>query len=156
DGMVRRGEEKLSALLQESLHLATRSGAAKPADFTRVIVDTTVQPKAITFPTDAKLLQRAREHLVKLAHKHGVKLRQSYVRVGKFALIRHQRYAHAKQFKRANRALKTLRTYLGRVIRDIARKIDGDVWLKEVIFGPILSRARRVRDQKQRQRAPKV
>jgi transposase, IS5 family len=58
------------ALLQESLHLATRSGAAKPDDFTRVIVDTTVQPTAITFPTDAKLLQRARERLVKLAQKH--------------------------------------------------------------------------------------
>jgi len=48
-----------------------------------------------------------------------VPLRQSYARVGKFALIRHQRYAHAKQFKRTNRMLKKLRTYLGRVIRDI-------------------------------------
>jgi IS5 family transposase len=55
-----------------------------------------------------------------------VKLRQSYARVGKFALIQHQRYAHAKQFKRANRALKKLRTYLGRVIRDITRKIEDD------------------------------
>ncbi len=54
------GEERLVALLQESLAAATRSGAAKPSDFTRVIVDTTVQPKAITFPTDAKLLARAR------------------------------------------------------------------------------------------------
>jgi hypothetical protein len=85
-----------------------------------------------------------------------VELRQSYARVGKFALIKHQRYAHAKQFKRANRALKTLRTYLGRVIRDIARKIEGDVWLKEMVFGPILSLARRVRDQKQHSRGPKV
>jgi IS5 family transposase len=151
----RMGEEKLIALLQESLHLATRSGAAKPADFTRVIVDTTVQPKAITFPTDAKLLQRARERLVKLAQKHGVRLRQSYVRVGKFALIRHQRYAHAKQFKRANRALKTLRTYLGRVSRDIGRKIAGDSGLKEIFAQP-LRLARRVHEQRQRQRGPKV
>lgn len=44
--------------MQESPHLATRSGAAKPADFTKMIVDTTVQPKAITFPTDAKLVHR--------------------------------------------------------------------------------------------------
>lgn len=50
----RMGEEKLTALLQESLSLATRAGAAKPADFTRVIVDTTVQPKAVAFPTDAR------------------------------------------------------------------------------------------------------
>jgi IS5 family transposase len=151
----RMGEEKLVALLQESLSLATRSGAAKPADFTRVIVDTTVQPKAITFPTDAKLLQRARERLVKLAQKHGVKLRQSYVRVGKFVLIKHQRYAHAKQFKRANRSLKTLRTYLGRVSRDISRKIAGDADLKGIFVQP-LRLARRVHEQRPRQRGPKV
>jgi hypothetical protein len=76
------------------------------------------------FPTDAKLLNRAREILVRLAARHGVDLRQSYVRVGKYALIKHQRYAHAKQFKRANRSLRKLRTYLGRVIRDIARRIE--------------------------------
>jgi IS5 family transposase len=113
----RMGAEKLTALLQESLHLATRTGAAKPSDFARVIIDTTVEPQAVAFPTDAKLLHRAREHLVRLAQRHGVNLRQSYQRVGKKALIRHQRYAHAKQFKRANRALRTLRTQLGRVIR---------------------------------------
>jgi IS5 family transposase len=82
-----------------------------------------VQPKNAMFSTDAKLLNGAREILVRLAGKHGVTLRQSYVRVGKYALIKHQRYAHAKQFKRANRSLRTLRTYLGRVIRDIAPKI---------------------------------
>jgi IS5 family transposase len=50
-------------------------------------------------------LNRAREILVRLAKRRGLPLRQTYVRVGKFALIKHQRYAHAKQFKRANRAL---------------------------------------------------
>src|SRR5260221_6835167 len=98
----------------------------KPSELSRVIVDTTVQPKNITFPTDAKLLNRAREKLVKLAKQLGVELRQSYTRVRKFALIQHQRYAHAKQFKRANTALRTRKTYLGRVIPDIARKIDRD------------------------------
>lgn len=151
----RMGEEKLIALLQESLATATRTGAAKPADFTRVIVDTTVQPKAIAFPTDARLLHRARERLVRLAQKHGVALRQSYVRVGKVALIRYQRYAHAKQFKRARRALKSLRTQLGRVIRDVDRKIGNDAALGE-IFTPQLRLARRVRAQQQRQRGPKV
>ena len=136
----RMGEERLQALLQESLAVATRTGAMKPSELSRVIVDTTVQPKNITFPTDAKLLNRAREKLVKLAKQQGVKLRQSYARVGKFALIKHQRYAHAKQFKRANRALRTLKTYLGRVIRDIARKIDGDHGL-EASFAPLLSLA---------------
>jgi IS5 family transposase len=63
----RMGEEHLAALIQESLSVATRTGAAKPVDFSKVIVDTTVQPKAIAFPTDAKLTHRARERLVRLA-----------------------------------------------------------------------------------------
>jgi transposase, IS5 family len=151
----RMGGDKLMALLQESLHTATRLGAAKPADFTRVIVDTTVQPKAITFPTDAKLLHHARERLVRLARKHGVTLRQSYARVGKTALIRHQRYAHAKQFKRANRALRSLRTQLGRVVRDIGRKIADNDALREVFAMPLWL-ARRVREQRQRQRGRKI
>jgi transposase, IS5 family len=91
----RMGEERLQALLQESLAVATRTGAMKPSDLARIIVDTTVQPKNITFPTDAKLVNRAREKLVKLAKRLGVVLRQSYARVGKIELIKHQRYAHA-------------------------------------------------------------
>ena len=151
----RMGEERLAALIQESLSVAVRTKAIKPSELSRVIVDTTVQPKNVMFPTDAKLLNRAREKLVRLAQRHGVALRQSYARVGKFALIKHQRYAHAKQFKRANRALKTLRTYLGRVIRDIGRKIEGNSGL-EAAFAKLLSLARRVREQQQRQRGPKV
>jgi transposase, IS5 family len=152
----RMGEEKMKALLQESLSIATKTGAVKPAQLSEVIVDTTVQPKNVMFPTDARLLNRAREILVRMAKAHGVYLRQSYARVGKFALIQHQRYAHAKQFKRANRQLKRLRTYLGRVIRDVGRKIEGDAWLEHVVFEPVLRLARRVRDQKARQRGPKV
>lgn len=151
----RMGEDKLQALIQESLSVATRTGAIKPSELSRVIVDTTVQPKNAMFPTDAKLLNRAREILVRLASKHGVDLRQSYVRVGKYTLIKHQRYAHAKQFKRANRSLRKLKTYLGRVIRDIARKIDGDEVMQQ-IFARSLSLARTVRDQKQHQRGYKV
>jgi len=151
----RMGEEKLVALIQESLNAATRTGAAKPSDFAKVIVDTTVQPKAVAFPTDAKLMHRARERLVRLAKKHGVTLRQSYARVGKHALIAYQRYAHAKQFKRANRALRSVRTYLGRVLRDIGRKIRDDANLRQTFAEP-LSLAFRVRHQRQNQRGRKV
>jgi len=153
----RMGEEKLQALLQESLSVATKTEAIKPADLNRIIVDTTVQPKNVMFPTDARLLNRAREILVRRAKRHGLALRQSYARVGKFALIKHQRYAHAKQFKRANRALRMLKTYLGRVIRDIARKIEGRTdLLGEIVLGRMLALARRVLDQKQLQRGRKV
>lgn len=152
----RMGEEKISALLQESLAVAVRTGAMKPSDTRRVIVDTTVQPKNVMFPTDAKLINRAREKLVDLARRHGLALRQSYVRVGKWALIKHQRYAHAKQFKRANRALRTLRTYLGRTIRDISRQIAGEKSSLKPVFATLLHLAGRVLEQRKRQQGKKV
>ena len=151
----RMGEEKIIALLQESLNVAVKTGAMKPSDTRRIIVDTTVEPKNVMFPTDAKLINRAREKLVKLAQKLGVDLRQSYVRVGKLALIKHQRYAHAKQFKRANKALRKLKTYLGRTIRDITRQIAGEESL-QAMFKRLLNLAGRVLAQDRHQRGAKV
>jgi IS5 family transposase len=151
----RMGEDRLVALIQESLNVATKTGAAKPSDFSKVIVDTTVQPKAIAHPTDAKLMHRAREKLVRLAKKHGLALRQSYQRVGKYALIAYQRYAHAKQFKRARRQLRKLRTILGRVERDIARKVRANAALRDIFVKPLWL-AERVREQRQNQRGKKV
>ena len=135
--------------------LAVKTGAMKPSDTRRVIVDTTVQPKNVMFPTDAKLINRARERLVRLAKKVGIDLRQSYVRVGKLALIKHQRYAHAKQFKRANKALRKLKTYLGRTIRDIGRQIAGDDELTRSSAGRC-TWPPRVLEQNRRQRGRKV
>lgn len=151
----RMGEERIAALLQESLHVALTTGAMKPSDTKRVIVDTTVQPKNVMFPTDAKLINRAREKLVKLARKVGIELRQSYRRVGKLALIKHQRYAHAHQFKRAGKALRKLKTYLGRTIRDIGRQIAGEDDLKAIFLRP-LHLAGRVLEQNRHSRGRKV
>jgi len=150
----RMGEERIAALLQESLSVAVKTGAMAPQDTRRVIVDTTVQPKNVMFPTDAKLLNRAREKLVTLARKTGLELRQSYTRVGKFALIKQQRYAHAKQFKRASKALRRLKTYLGRTIRDIGRQIAGDGQLQDIFRQP-LHLASRVLEQRQNRRGKK-
>jgi IS5 family transposase len=127
----RLGEEPLVGLLQESLSVAHKTGALATRDLERVVVDTTVQPKAIAHPTDARLCHRALEKLVDLAKRHNLPLRQSYLRVAKRAAIMVGRYTHAHQFKRARRALKFLRTRLGRLIRDIGRKIAGNEMLKE-------------------------
>jgi IS5 family transposase len=127
----------------------------KVGDLREVVVDTTVQEKAVAFPTDAKLLARSRIRLVRLARRLGVRLRQSYTRVGKAALIKHQRYAHAKQFKRANRQLRRLKTYLGRVVRDIERKMAGRPAL-DTLARRELFNAGRVLTQNQRQRGRKV
>jgi IS5 family transposase len=151
----RLGEEQLVALVQESLSVAHRTGALATRDLERVVVDTTVQPKAIAHPTDARLCHRALEKLVDLAKRNGVPLRQSYRRVAKRAVIMIGRYTPAHQFKRARRQLRFLRTRLGRVIRDIRRRIDGNEALKQR-FANLLALAHRVRFQDHRQRGPKV
>jgi len=151
----RLGEEQLVALIQESLSVAHKLGALATRDLERVVVDTTVQPKAIAHPTDARLCHRAIEKLVDLARRNGVPLRQSYRRVAKRAAIMVGRYTHAHQFKRARRELKFLRIRLGRVIRDIRRKIADDAALGER-FSALLALAYRVRFQDHRQRGPKV
>ncbi|MGY2932204.1 hypothetical protein ACVWZ6_001806 [Bradyrhizobium sp. GM6.1] len=102
-------------MLAESLRVAHEAGALRSQDIKRVTVDTTVQPKAITFPTDAKLLHAAIKGPNRLARKHGVKLRQSYLRIAKTATMMAGRYGHAKQFKRHQRQLRILRSRLGQI-----------------------------------------
>ena len=147
--------DRLELLLQESLRVAHEVGALKPDDLARVTVDTTVQPKNVTHPTDAKLMLKAIEQLGGLAKEHGVPLRQSYVRVAKRAALMVGRYAHAKQFRRCNRALKLLRIRLGRLIRDIGRKTEGNAALRKVFAAP-LSKAMQIRSQRQNQRGWKL
>ena len=124
---------KLDVLLAESLRVAHASGALKTNDLARITVDTTVQPKNVTHPTDAKLMLTAIEKLGALAKSQGLKLRQSYARLAKRAALMAGRYIHAKQFKRANRELRFLRTRLGRLIRDVRRKIEGNDRLQEFL-----------------------
>ena len=146
---------KLEMLLAESLRVAHQSGALRTRDLARVTVDTTVQPKNIAFPTDAKLLHAAIKGLNRLARHHGARLRQSYLRVAKQAAMMAGRYAHAKQFNRHHREVRFLRTRLGRLIRDIRRKIKGHGPV-EAAFERPLSRASQIRSQRQRQRGWKL
>ena len=118
----RIGEAGCEWLLAHSIEAARRAGVIKRSSLQTVVLDTTVQPKAIAHPTDSRLLNRAREQLVGAAQKAGVALRQSYARVGKAAETQAGRYAHAKQFNRMRREIRKLRTWLGRVIRDVQRK----------------------------------
>ncbi|HEY8708307.1 MAG TPA: IS5 family transposase [Burkholderiaceae bacterium] len=147
--------DRLELLLAESLRVAHQSGALRTKDLARVTVDTTVQPKNITFPTDAKLLHAAIKGLNRMARKHSVRLRQSYLRIAKQAAMMAGRYAHAKQFNRHRRQLRILRTRLGRIIRDIRRKIAGQPTLEGAFEWP-LARASQIRSQQQRQRGWKL
>jgi transposase, IS5 family len=118
----RGGKEKFEKLLHVLLMTAMNLDFLKKIDFSKVNIDTTVQEKAIAFPTDSRLYFKLLRKLVKLASARGIDLRQSYVRKSKEALIKQSRYAHAKQFKRASRETRRLKIYLGRVYRDISRK----------------------------------
>jgi IS5 family transposase len=118
----RVGADRLEKMLEITIQVAMTGKLLKPAQITRVNVDTTVQEKAIAFPTDARLYQKMRVTLVRQAQRMGIPLRQSYRFVGKRALFKQARYAHARQMKRAARMTRKLKTYLGRVVRDIERK----------------------------------
>jgi len=114
---------KLEALLSETIELARSCKAMDVRALDHVNVDTTVQEKAIAFPTDARLYQSMRTLLVRLGQERGVNLRQSYVRVGKRAYARQNRYAHARQMKRARKECRKLKTYLRRTVSDLTRKV---------------------------------
>ena len=135
--------DKLEALLAHTIDVALQGKAMTARAMDHVNVDTTVQEKAITFPTDAKLYQRMRVVLVKAAEQRGIALRQSYRRVGKKALILQGRYSHARQMKRAAKQTRQLKTWLGRVERDIRRKADP----ADAALLTLLNRAKRLQAQ---------
>ena len=120
----RVGKEGAEELLKQTITTAIEKGHLKKSQCQKVSVDTSVQTKAIRFPTDARLYDRMREKMVKLAKAEEIELRQSYDRVGKSHLRRQQNYAHAQQMKRARKETKRLKVILGRVVRDIERKAN--------------------------------
>ena len=118
----RIGEAGGEELLKETIGAGLRMKAIKQSQLKRINVDTTVQEKDIRFPTDARLYDRARQRLVNKAKVEGIRLRQNYNRVARSLVYQQSRYSHARQMKRARACTSKLRTYLGRVIRDIERK----------------------------------
>jgi IS5 family transposase len=119
----RLGEAGAEQMLRSTIETGIKMGVIRPAQLKRINVDTTVQTKAIRFPTDARLYNRCRERLVKAARQQGLKVKQSYQHVGKRLLLDASRYAHARQMKRARAATRKLRTQLGRVMREIERQV---------------------------------
>lgn len=143
----RVSEAGMEKLLGETITTGLDIGVLKKSSMSKLNVDTTVQEKAVSFPTDAKLYHRMREKLVELSKEHGVVLRQSYKFKSKHAYYWKGRYTSCRQMKRANRQQRSLKTYLGRVVRDIERKVSGSEELQSV-FSESLSLARRILSQR--------
>jgi IS5 family transposase len=139
----RLGEAGAEAMLKATIDTGLKMKAITPAQIERVNVDTTVQTKAVRFPTDARLYDRARERLVKTARKQGLSIKQSYARVGRRLVMGQSRYAHARQMKRARACTRKLRTNLGRVIREIERQQSQP----QGLLGKLLERAKRIHAQ---------
>jgi len=118
----RLGDAGAEQMLRATIEAGMKMGVIRPAELKRVNVDTTVETKAIRFPTDARLYQRMRERLVKAARAEGLTIKQSYEHVGRRLLMQSSRYAHARQMKRARACTRKLKTQLGRVMREIQRQ----------------------------------
>jgi len=139
--------DQLEVLLSATIDAGMATKIITPKSLEKINVDTTVQEKAITYPTDAKLFHRMREKLVKQAARYDVPLRQSYRRVSKNALVDCGRLFHARQVKKAKRHIRKLKTYLRRVRNDIVRKIAGNATLERE-FEALLAMADRLLTQR--------
>ena len=147
----RVGAARMEVLLAETLAAAERAEAVGDRHYRRVSIDTTVQPKAVAHPTDSKLLQRGIETLARMARRHGITLRQSYRRVARHAQREAARLHHGGKRREAEARVRKLRTWLGRLARDIARKIDGDAAAKAA-FAETLGLVNRLLRQKRSER----
>jgi IS5 family transposase len=145
----RIGAERLELLLAESLAAARRGGAVEEKHLRRVTIDTTVQPKAVTHPTDSKLLHRGIEILARLARRHGIRLRQSYLRLARKARREAARLIHAGRQHQVERHVRQLRTWLGRLFRDIGRKIAGRTAMQTALARPLGLVARLLRQRRE-------
>ena len=149
------GEAGLEQMLKATINAAVGIGAIKPEELERVIVDTTVQEKAIAHPVDSRLLEIARHKVVSAARRAGIVLKQTYAKEGKTLRRQAGGYAHAKQFKRLRRVVKRQRTILGVVMREVRRKCAAPEFttgkplaLTELMMW--LERAERIRTQQRK------
>lgn len=143
----RLGAEGLNKILSMTIQLAIKKKVFCPKELEKVISDTTVMEKNIRYPTDSSLLNKARQKLVAIAKKTGVKLRQTYQRLGPAIKRKVDGYAHAKQFKRLAKGVKTLKNYLGRVVRDVERSIQSCDEAIRTQFRHLLSISKRIINQ---------
>jgi IS5 family transposase len=139
----RLGEAGCEELLAATVQAGLRSRVISSTSLKRVVVDTTVQEKNITFPTDGRLYDSSRRQLVQLAGERGIALRQTYRKACRTLLPRIGRYGHAKQYRRLRKAVKTLKGYLGRVYRDVLRQLPTRDTLTEA-QRMVLAHARRL------------
>lgn len=133
----RLGSQGMEKILKITVQAALRTGTIMKSSLKKAIIDATIMPKNITYPTDSKLYYRGIQTLVRMANRLGIKLRQTYTFLAKRAARKASTYAHARQMNRSKREQRRLKSYLGRLYRDVERQIKGINTL-EAISSPIL------------------
>ncbi len=141
------GEEGVEELLARTIEVAVSQKLIAKEELTRIIVDSTVQEKAITHPTDSKLLETARSKLVKAAKAEGIELKQTFAKEGRLLGYKAGRYAHARQYKRMRQAIKRQSTIVGRLQREVTRKMSVLGAAVQEMLGDSLAKAGRLIEQ---------
>jgi transposase, IS5 family len=122
----RIGNEGFEKILAVSIHLHGEKIEEKD-----IHVDTTVQEKNVTFPTDDKLYLKIIDRATKLAEVEGIKLRRSYQKEIKERKLALRFRDHPKNRNRAHKAAKRLKTIAGIILREIERKLPEEVMVRE-------------------------
>jgi len=117
----RIGEKGAERLLKLSIDLFGKEAKEK-----EVLIDTTVQEKNITFPTDTKLQKKIIDKCNTIAETEDIQLRQSYKRTIKQLMIDQRFRNHPKRKKKAIAAARKIKTIAGRLLRDLERKMTDD------------------------------
>lgn len=149
------GEEGVEELLAQTIAVAVKLQLIDAQQLATVIVDTTVQPKAIAHPTDSRLLETARDKLVQAAKAVGISFKQTYAKEGQRLSRQAGRYAHARQFRRMRKAIKRQRTIVGRLARHVERCREKlDLTSQETLV-PVLDKVWRIAEQSRQKKALK-
>lgn len=143
----RLGKEGLEKILKYSIELALSTKTIKNNSLEKTIVDTTVMPKNITHPSDSKLYEKGCELLIKMAKDHNLILRQNYNCVRKKSLFLYFQFLRSRKIRKAQKEKKKLKTYLGRIFRDVKRKITSNSLLEKK-FEPLMNKITKLLQQK--------
>jgi len=135
----RIGEEGIELILKESIRVNGKDGTQDKAS-----VDTTVQEKNITYPTDNKLHRKIINKCLAIADKEGLELRQSYRRTLKRLGVDQRFRNHPKSYRKALKADRKVKTIAGRLVRELGRKLQAGAHATELaMFTKVLAQKRK-------------
>ena len=141
------GEEGVEELLARTIEVAVTLKLIAMSELSQIVADSTVQEKSITHPTDSKLLGTARAKLVETAKAQGIELKQTYAKEGQLLGYKAGLYAHARQYKRMRKVILRQRTTVGRLQREVGRKMSALGLAVQEALGHTLGQAQRLISQ---------